>query len=522
MTVTTVSRDADTLCRDILASLDAMGGGIAAANAPSSTPLQFAVPDASKDRDVENPRPVDDTMARGETDPLPSRFPVTALATASIGAAGAALSSLLSASRTPGSPLPVSIDTRLAALWFGVSISPIDWVLPGAWDAIAGDYRTADGWIRLHTNAPAHRRAALDVLQLPDTLPNATSPAAARNAVQERVAQWHAAALEEDVIAAGGCAAQMLTQAQWTAHPQGRAVAGESLIQWNDVAVDGGARGRWHGNSQATAPARPLAGLRVLDLTRILAGPVATRFLAGFGADVLRIDPPDWDEPSLAPDVTLGKHCARLNLQRAADRRTFETLLASADVLIHGYRPGALEALGYDASRHAALCPGLVDVSLSAYGHSGPWAMRRGFDSLVQMSSGIADAGMRWRNSDSPYPLPVQALDHATGYLIAAAALRGLALRQQHGHGGIATLSLARTAHLLTGASAPGAAAPYDPAVAKANARPSDFSRSLEKTQWGSARRLLPPLAIEGAPMHWSLPARPLGQDAAAWTTVKR
>lgn len=123
---------------------------------------------------------------------------------------------------------------------------------------------------------------------------------------------------------------------------------------------------------------RPLAGIRVLDLTRVLAGPIATRFLAGFGAEVLRIDPPDWNEPGVVPEVTLGKRCARLDLQQTADRERFRRLLASADVLVHGYRADALERLGFGADVRRALNPGLVDVSLNAYGWSGPWQTRRG------------------------------------------------------------------------------------------------------------------------------------------------
>ncbi len=520
MTDANIRRDAEYLCGTMLSGVSAMGKTPEHRNGEALRMPRFlpmSIPEVTAAHGVA-------TSPAPEADPLPSCFPVTGLAAASIGAAGAALSALLPAGQgsTDTPPPSVSVDVRRAALWFGVSLQAIEWAPPAAWDAIAGDYRTADGWIRLHTNAPAHRQAVLAVLQLPEGLANLPA-AQARKAVQDQVAQWQAGALEDDVIASGGCAAQRLTQAEWATHPQGRAVAAEPLIDWTDVPFEGSGVARWRIEAGTTLRDRPLAGLRVLDLTRILAGPVATRFLAGFGADVLRIDPPAWDEPSLAPDVTVGKHCARLDLRRAADRRTFETLLAGADVLIHGYRPGALDALGYDAGRRAALCPGLIDVSLSAYGQTGPWASRRGFDSLVQMSSGIADAGMHWRNGDQPFPLPVQALDHATGYLIAAAALRGLALRHHTGHGGIGTLSLARTAHLLTSASSPQSdATPYDAAALRAAATAEDFSPLVEQTSWGPAHRLIPAIAIDGAPMRWSLPARTLGQDAAAWTTPKR
>src|SRR5262249_13189705 len=154
----------------------------------------------------------------------------------------------------------------------------------------------------------------------------------------------------------------------------------------------------------------------------------------GCGAEVLRIDPPDWEEPGIIPEVLLGKRTARLDLRTPADRDRFAHLLADADVLVHGFRGDALDRLGYGADVRADIRPGLVDVSLDAYGWTGPWAGRRGFDSLVQMSAGIAAEGMRAYGKDRPTPLPVQALDHATGYLLAAAALRGLARRREAQH----------------------------------------------------------------------------------------
>ncbi len=177
--------------------------------------------------------------------------------------------------------------------------------------------------------------------------------------------------------------------------------------------------------------------------------PIAGRFLAAYGAQVLRIDPPDWEEPGVVPEVTLGKRCAGLDLTQQGDRETFERLLGEADIVLHGYRAGALDGLGYDEEARRRINPNLIDVSLNAYGWTGPWKDRRGFDSLVQMSSGIAHQGMIWSGKDKPTPLPVQALDHATGYLMAAAAITGLTGRLLVGSTMTAKLSLARTAHLL-------------------------------------------------------------------------
>jgi crotonobetainyl-CoA:carnitine CoA-transferase CaiB-like acyl-CoA transferase len=297
----------------------------------------------------------------------------------------------------------------------------------------------------------------------------------------------------------------------WLAHPQGSAVAAEPLIAFSTTSAVSP-------SSWRPRAARPLAGLKVLDLTRILAGPVATRFLAGYGADVLRIDPPGWDETGVIPEVALGKRCARLDLEAAPDRAVFEGLLAQADVLVHGYRPAALEQLGYGEAMRRQLNPDLIDVSLNAYGWSGPWRERRGFDSLVQMSSGIAERGMRWKNAGRPFPLPVQALDHATGYLMAAAAVRGLLFRLTENRVAQARLSLARTARLLVDTMPYGNNDGNNVGTAVlAAGNEADLSPLLEQTDWGPARRYLAPVEIAGAAMAWDHPARALGWSAPRW-----
>lgn len=422
---------------------------------------------------------------------LPSVYAVSDLAAAAMAAAGTAIAELVA---TKSGALPrVNVNRRLSSLWFGKSIRPKGWTLPAAWDAIAGDYPAADGWIRLHTNAPHHRDAALSVLGV----------SADKAKVARAVAHWNADALETAVVQNNGCAAAMRSMAAWAKHAQGESVSREPLVAAHATTDCSNA-------AHCLRPERPLQGIRVLDLTRVLAGPVATRFLAGFGADVLRIDPPVWDEPGVVPDVTLGKRCARLDLRNPRERSVFLDLLRRADVLVHGYRADALENLGLDAGTLRAVRPGLVDVSLNAYGWSGPWRNRRGFDSLVQMSTGIADAGMRILGKDRPAPLPVQAVDHTTGYLTAAAVVRGLSQRIATAQGYTAQTSLSRTAQLLISG----------PAVrADGNLEPTeeDWSESVEATDFGPARRLQAPLSIGNAPMHWDRPAAALGSSAPAW-----
>ncbi|WOJ97404.1 CoA transferase [Congregibacter brevis] len=421
---------------------------------------------------------------------LPSCFDVTGLAVASIGAACAELAAL--AGRP--SDQQVVVSRRLASLWFGMSIRPQGWEMPPVWDAIAGLYRSKDNWIRLHTNAPHHRHAALDVL----------SCEAIREDVAARVSQWTAEDLEREIVGNGGCAAALRSKEEWDAHPQGVASQEEPLIAWTE------------GESTASAlsfgtESLPLKGLRVLDCTRVLAGPVCTRLLAGYGAEVLRVDPPGWDEANVEPEVTLGKRMTTLDLRESADKQCFEKLLASADVFIHGYRSDALEGLGLGDERRRAINPALIDVSLSAYGWTGPWATRRGYDSLVQMSSGIVHEGMLRGDGKTPTPLPVQALDHATGYLMAAAALRALRVRREAGTALSARLSLARTAVLLKGTVRNGTS------VAFTDEDIADLTTDLESTYWGPARRVRFPV-IEGlAPPNWRHPARPLHSDASEW-----
>jgi crotonobetainyl-CoA:carnitine CoA-transferase CaiB-like acyl-CoA transferase len=423
---------------------------------------------------------------------LDSRFRVTDLASASIATAGLAVADLVE--RTGGRRASLAVDRRLASFWFGLSIRPIGWSLPAPWDPIAGDYRASNGWIRLHTNAPHHRAAAERVL---GSHSNKADVAAV-------VARWNTTELENAVVESGGCAAAMRTIDEWRNHEQGRALAREPLARIEQI--ERGPQRDWKGSSE-----RPLAGVRVLDLTRVLAGPIASRFLAGYGAQVLRVDPPTWNEPSIVPEVTLGKRCARMDLTNAHDRMRFDALLAQADVLLHGYRADALDRLGYDVAVRAKLNPGLIDVALNAYGWSGPWRDRRGFDSLVQMSAGIAEAGMRWRSAERPVPLPVQALDHATGYLLAAAVIRGLSDRLETQRGVRARLALARTARLLIDHGEQAASTPF------AAETPGDRAAAIEHTAWGDAQRLSVPLSVDGVPMRWDLPASELGSAPPAF-----
>jgi crotonobetainyl-CoA:carnitine CoA-transferase CaiB-like acyl-CoA transferase len=434
------------------------------------------------------PRYLDHLQLTGEG-ALASVFPVTGFATAAIAAAHLAVGEMID--QAHGTSPAITVDRRLASFWFSTSLQPQGWSLPAQWDTVAGDYRAADGWIRLHTNAPHHRQAALAVLKT----------AAERDAVSQSVLRWKASELESAVVDNQGCAAAIRSASAWREHPQGRAVAAEPLLHRAQApAAPAAAHQPNPARPEWIVPReRPLQGIRVLDLTRIL-------------AEVLRIDPPGWDEPGTVPEVVLGKRCARLDLRDPADRAVLEGLISEADVMVHGYRADSLARLGLGAERRRQLNPGLVDVSLNAYGWTGPWRERRGFDSLVQMSCGIADAGMFAAGSDRPVPLPVQALDHATGYLMAAAAVRGLTERLTTGQGVQVQASLARTALSLMS---------FAPTEAQPSAlrplTPRDYATDIEHTAWGPALRLQPAGDIETTPIHWDLPAGALGTAEPAW-----
>ncbi len=422
---------------------------------------------------------------------LQSAYPVSDLAVAAVASAGLALSAL---SESLGwQARAVRVDRARAEEWFESPIRPIGWRLPPVWDPLSGDYATSDGWIRIHTNAPKHRDAALRALAVP----------AERDAVARAVAKLSAEMVESTVVAAGGAAAELHSPAAWAEHPQGRRVAAEPLVHRERATM----ASRHPATGWRPALHRPLVGIRVLDLTRVLAGPTATQVLAGWGADVLRVDSPDWDEPGVAPLVQSGKRSTRLDLRSHRGMDRLRDLLSAADVLVVGYRRDALADAGLDAAERATIRPGLVEAALVAYGWTGPWADRRGFDTLVQMSSGIAQGD---GDGSAPRPLPVQALDYATGWLTAAAVLRGLALRVADGRGSTWRLSLARTAVELERArhgASERVTAPRSAAVTTDRIR----------TGWGDAHRVRPPVEMAGAPLRWDRGPGPLGAERAEW-----
>ncbi|MFR9749445.1 CoA transferase [Nocardia sp. 004] len=291
---------------------------------------------------------------------------------------------------------------------------------------LSGFFPTFDGWVRTHANYPHHRTRLLAALGLPASTPTDIAVA--------HMAMHRACDLEDLAAANDAIAVRVRTETEWAADPAGQAAASGPL-----VAIEPRPDRGEPGLPPGAAPLQPLRGIRVLDLTRVIAGPVATRTLALLGAEVLRVDPPQLPEiPWQYADTCQGKRSTLIDLRTHG----IDDLLTSADVLITGYRPGALARMGVRTDCR----PGLIHGQVSAWGPQGPWGERRGFDSIVQAASGIA---ILEGTPVTPGALPAQALDHASGYLLAAGVIDALAARSEDGIGRNVRVSLARTASWL-------------------------------------------------------------------------
>ncbi|MEV5594575.1 CoA transferase [Streptomyces sp. NPDC052496] len=477
--------------------------------------------------------------------PFAARLPVLPLARSTVAVCALAAAEL--AARRTGNAVPdVRVDDGAVATAFvSERHLRVDGRAPSSFAPLSRFWRTADGWVRTHANYPHHRARLLAALGLPDTAETA--------AVAAELAGRSAEEVERTVYAAGGLAVAVRTPGRWAGHEQGTAVAARPLLTLEHLGAGAPPR-RLTAPGGSTDPLLPAAGVRVLDLTRVIAGPVATRTLALLGADVLRIDAPQLPESQDAhSDTGFGKRSATLDLGSRSGRATFDALLATADVLVTGYRPGALDRYGLAPEDLAERRPGLVVARLSAWGGYGPWGGRRGFDSLVQAACGIAvvEAGP----DGTPGALPAQALDHGTGYLLAAAVLRALTEQSRTGGTRLATLALAQTAawllHDLPGTPHPPAppahpsdpaspppaspARPYDPAShppasparlsdpashpPASPVRPYDPALYLAESAGpvGHLRHALPPVSFAGGPANWSRPPGHWGGDAPVW-----
>lgn len=456
---------------------------------------------------------------------LPARLPVRELARATVGACSLAAAEL--AARRSGGAVPAVrvAEAAVATAFISERHLRIDGRKPTNFAPLSGFWRAADGWVRTHANYPHHRARLLPALGIADDGDEDVLVKRLAEELAARPAQW----IQETVYEAGGLAVAVAPPPQPTIGAAAATATGAAAETAVETAVEPAT-----GADAATAiplpgpallesrhigeaAARPLppaplpaSGVRVLDLTRVIAGPVATRTLALLGADVLRIDSPHLPEdPDAHADTGFGKRSTRLDLADPRDRQTFEELLDRADVVVTGYRPGALDRFGLAPDALLERSAGLVVAQVSAWGWSGPWAGRRGFDSLVQAGCGIA--ALEAAPDGHPGVLPAQALDHGTGYLLAAGVLRSLAERHERGGGRHLRFSLAATAswlmHGITRDTLATSAAPYDP-TPWLTERPAPYGR---------LRYARPPLGHADAPRDWARPPTLWGTDAPVW-----
>ena len=448
----------------------------------------------------ERARAVDIT---GGTDPiLPTPFRIGETSAAALAAVGLAVSELW-AVRT-GCRQEVAVDTRQATAslrsghYMQMEGSPVSTER----NAVMGFYPARNGrWSYLHCNFPNHRAAALGVLGVPED----------REAVRRAVAKWDALELEEAIIAARGAGGMVRTMDEWAGHPQAAAIASLPLMEIRKI-----------GDSppeKLPEGDRPLSGIRVLDLTRVLAGPTCARTLAEHGADVLKITAAHL--PNLGYqeyDTGHGKLSAHLDLREPSHVEILRGLVREADVFSQGYRPGTLGARGFSPEALARVRPGIVYVSLSAFGHVGPWASRRGFDTVVQAVSGIASRQGELFPGAAPGPqfYPVSAIDYLTGYLMAFGALVALARRAREGGSWLVQISLAQTGRWLVGRGQVPEALLKD--VPK-EFTPAELLRwsMTSDTPVGRLRHLAPVLRLSETPPRWARPSVPLGYHAPEW-----
>jgi crotonobetainyl-CoA:carnitine CoA-transferase CaiB-like acyl-CoA transferase len=413
---------------------------------------------------------------------------------AALGAIGLAASDLWRL--RGGKPQAVTVDRHTAA----ASLKSNTYVLcngerPVSWDPLTGHYPTRDGrHMFIHTNHPHHRDGALRI---------AGAAEATKEALAAAVARWDSLDIEE-AINKGGCVGGVTrSRDEWNAHPHGQAVARLPLI---DIVQIGDAPAR-----PLPKGDRPLSGARVFDLTRVLAGPTSGRVLAENGADVLHVAAPHLPyQAELLMDTGHGKRCAWLDLGRASDVETMKALLRDADVFTQGYRPGAIARHGFAPEQVAALRPGIVCVSVCAYGHDGPWSGRRGFDSIVQNVTGLTAVQ---GSLTQPRNLPVQALDYICGYLAALGAMVGLARRIERGGSWHIRVSLVQVAHWLAGLGTVEAAK-----GAKELADAELAGILMESTgPLGRLRHLKPAIGLSETPPYYARPAEPLGTSTLSW-----
>jgi len=458
--------------RDILSDLWTLGGG--------------------------DPSALDAVTLTGQQSVLPSSFRVGAAAQVTIAAAGLVAAEIWKV--RSGQRQSVSVEMLHATVecrserYLRVDDKPP----PPAWDPTAGIYRAGDGrYVRLHTNFPHHR----------DNICKVLSCRPERDDVQRALTQWKAEEFETEAYAGGCVVSMMRSHDEWLAHPQAKALGQLPLLTIEKIGE--AAPKPW------PAGVRPLAGLRVLDLSRVIAGPVAGRTWAAHGADVMLMSSPHLPSiPWLVIDTGRGKLSSLADLKTEQGRNTLRDLLSGADIFSQGYRPQSIAALGFSPEDAARVSPGIIYVSLSAYGHVGPWAGRRGFDSLVQTSTGFNHAEGQAAGIEGPKELPMQILDHASGYLMAFGAMMARLRQAREGGSWHVRVSLAQTGRWLWNLGR------LEGGFGSADIRSEAVEPFLEDSPsgFGKLRAVRHSAVLSTTPARWVHPAVQLGSSPSAWS----
>jgi crotonobetainyl-CoA:carnitine CoA-transferase CaiB-like acyl-CoA transferase len=438
----------------------------------------------------------DHVEIRGRDPIMPSRFKVGEAAATALAACGVAANTVWTSSG--GKHQYIEVDTA------GAAVSLISFLCQRLDDGsepqrdpnrpLVGFYQAKDGrWVHLHGAFPDLAAGTLSVLGCD----------ASAESIRAAVSRWDGEALEDALSEAGMCGAMARTREEWLAHPQGEAlrlVPPVSIKRIADSPIE-----------PIAARARPLAGVRVLDLTRVLAGPTCARTLASHGANVLKVNSPNL--PSVPPfviDTGHGKRSTFLDLNDEKNHKQLKSLIFKSDIFSQGYRKGALAKRGLGPEQLAEQRPGIIYVSINAYGHVGPWAARPGWEQLAQTASGVAvDEG----SLDSPRLIAAAATDYTTGYLGALGAMAALHRRSIEGGSYHVEVSLAQTANWLYefGLFERDRALPnFDPAIA------APYMVSSE-TGFGRLHHLGPIIRMSETEPRWEQVSVPLGHHPATW-----
>ena len=366
---------------------------------------------------------------------------------------------------------------------------------PNVWHEVSGFFKTADErWVQLHCNMPHLRSGILRLLNAEEDY----------DSVSKAVRRWTAFDLEKAAVMRNLCVAAVRSDEEWRTHPHAKAINALPLLEVTKI-----------GDSdpeQLAGTNRPLSGARVLDLTHVIAGPVCGRTLAEHGADVMRISAPGlYNHEPFVIDTGHGKLSAFLNLKTHTDRQQFVSLVKDSYIVVQGFRPGAMESLDLGSNTLSETRPGLIYVTLSAFGHTGPWRNRRGFDSLLQSTTGIVHESQQ---QGVPEHLPAQALDYVSGYLAAFGTMVALERRIRTGGSYLVRVSLAQTGNWIQSL---GRSNKTTPAMESQAARDLNQWMVTTPTDFGLIKHIRPVLRMSETLPHWDRPTCPYGTHTPQW-----